>query len=157
MKPSEAAVLLAKIAAFDRRTLGEADAHAWAEVLTAKGVSLADAMLAVTEHYSATRDFAMPADVINRVATIRRARLRAAGTPPIPGGLSWSQEKRWRALWCCVVKDGLAPEDAAERANQAVGVREQVGPARPDRVRALLRGAEGAFRIPEQPGPQDAA
>lgn len=67
--PSDVATLLAFAAAFDRRTLGEADVLAWHTVLA--DVDLDDARQAVSAHYADTRDWIMPADIRQRVRTAR--------------------------------------------------------------------------------------
>jgi hypothetical protein len=75
--------LLALAAAFDRRTVGEADVSAWMSVLG--DLNYADARQALTEHYAEHREFAMPADIRGRVKIIRRDRLSAAhGDAAVP-------------------------------------------------------------------------
>ena len=81
MTKAETATLLAMIAAFDRRTLGEADVEAWHLILT--DLEAGDCAAAVREHYAAKRDWIMPADVRTfalaesrrRQGRIRRAEL----------------------------------------------------------------------------------
>jgi hypothetical protein len=75
--PSEAAQVLAKAAAFDRRTVGEIDARAWAEVLG--HVSLDDALAAVTRHYAGSREWIMPSDVREQVRQIHNDRSPGGG------------------------------------------------------------------------------
>lgn len=69
MKPSEVAELLTFAAAFDRRTVGKADALAWHTVLG--DLDLEQARQAVADHYANSRDWIMPSDIRQRV---RRAR-----------------------------------------------------------------------------------
>jgi hypothetical protein len=71
VKPSEVAQLLAFCAAFDRRTVGEADAMAWHTVLG--HIPYEQAREAVTAHYSNTREWIMPADILQRVRKARAA------------------------------------------------------------------------------------
>ncbi|WP_327047270.1 hypothetical protein OG320_05095 [Microbispora sp. NBC_01189] len=85
MNPSEAAVLLGIAAAFDRRTVGEVDARAWAEALA--DVALDDARAAVVEHYRESARWLMPADVRTRVKAMRRARLEREVLPAPPAEL----------------------------------------------------------------------
>jgi hypothetical protein len=120
MKPSEAAVLLSTIARTDRRTVSETEARSWAELMTEHDVPINDAIDAVKYHFGHSRDYLMPIHVIDRVKDVRRERLQRAGTPPMPGGLTWQQEKDWRILWCANVKDGLAPDAAAIAASEAM-------------------------------------
>jgi hypothetical protein len=75
--PAEVATVLAKCAAYDRRTVGRADVAAWHEILAP--VELVDALPAVTAHYRQTSDWAMPADILDEAQAARRARRRRHG------------------------------------------------------------------------------
>lgn len=77
MTPADAAEVLGVAAAFDRRTVGRADAEAWADTLA--DVRLEDAIQAVKNHYANSREFIYPSDVLAIVKTIRKERVRAAG------------------------------------------------------------------------------
>lgn len=72
MTPAEVARLLSKASAFDQRTIGELDVAAWHEILVR--VDLADALAAVTRHYTETRERLMPADVVRHARSIREDR-----------------------------------------------------------------------------------
>jgi hypothetical protein len=74
MTKAEVARLLAMIAAFDRRTIGEADVEAWHLILA--DLDTNDCANAVRDHYATQRDWIMPADVRN--AAVRTQRKRAA-------------------------------------------------------------------------------
>ena len=63
MNLEEIAAVLAKCAAYDRRTVGASDVLAWHEVL--ERVELADALEAVKRWYSNNRDWIMPSDVLS--------------------------------------------------------------------------------------------
>lgn len=80
MNRAETAQLLAMVQAFDRRTVGESDVLAWADVL--HDIDHADAAQAVRDHYRDSHDWLMPADVRKRVKAIRDDRLRAIPTEP---------------------------------------------------------------------------
>jgi hypothetical protein len=82
VKISETATLLAKCAAYDRRTIGEADIAAWHDALA--NIPFTDASAAVTEHYTRTSQWIGVADVRDGVRRIRAARLRRADTAPPP-------------------------------------------------------------------------
>lgn len=83
MNASEAALLLGMCASFDRRTVGEADARAWALALA--DVTLDDAQQAVAAHYGESREWIMPADVKRLVKAMRRDRLeRSIAEAPAP-------------------------------------------------------------------------
>lgn len=82
MKASDAAVVLATAAAFDRRQVSELDAEAWHAAFAAAGLAdltVEDARAAVVAHYAQTREWLMPADVIGYCKRIRRDRIKAAG------------------------------------------------------------------------------
>jgi hypothetical protein len=74
---SEIARLLAVIAAFDRRTVGDADVLAWHDVLG--DLDFTDADTAAKAHYRDSREFLMPADVRHRVMRLREQRLSTGG------------------------------------------------------------------------------
>ena len=76
MTPGDATRVLTLAASYDQRTIGEADALAWAKALG--DINQDDACDAVTEHYRNETRRLMPADVINGVRRIREARLSAA-------------------------------------------------------------------------------
>lgn len=77
MKLAEVALVLAKAAAYDRRTVGEADARAWHEVLA--DVELVDALQAVAAHYRDSTDWLMPAHLRRLAAQCRDRRQRIEG------------------------------------------------------------------------------
>jgi hypothetical protein len=72
MTPIEVGRVLVKASAFDQRTVGEVDIMAWHEIL--RRVEYADALEAVTRHYTETRERLMPADVIRHARSIREDR-----------------------------------------------------------------------------------
>lgn len=80
MNTADAAELLTLAAAFDRRTIGEADAHAWAAALHDTPLD-DDTRAAVARHYAETSDWLTPAHVRTNRHRIRAERL--GDTPPI--------------------------------------------------------------------------
>lgn len=120
MLPSETATLLAMVAAYDRRTVGQADVAAWHTEL--EPYDLATCTAAVRAHYGESREWLMPGDVVQRVKAIRRDRIpQAAPIPPldpadVAGCIAW--DRAWRA-GCA---DGLTSEAAEARADQALGI-----------------------------------
>lgn len=72
MTPGDVARVLAKAAAFDSRSIGEADVAAWAEVIGR--MDYADCLEAVTLHYSEQTTRIMPADVRKLALGIRDLR-----------------------------------------------------------------------------------
>lgn len=73
MNRSEIAQLLAMAAAYDRRTVGEADVEAWHAALD--DLRWMDARDAVIAHYRGSREWIMPADIREHVRRIRGERL----------------------------------------------------------------------------------
>ena len=79
---TEVVRVLAHVAAYDRRTVGEADVEAWHTALA--DISLTDALHAVDEHYRRSRDWLMPADVRTTARRLRGSRLEHAHRAPHP-------------------------------------------------------------------------
>jgi hypothetical protein len=77
MKHSEISLLFGVMAAYDRRTTGEADVRAWHDVIG--DLDFTDAVQAVKAHYRESSAWVMPADVRARVKKIREERLAAVG------------------------------------------------------------------------------
>lgn len=66
--------VLAKAAAYDRRKVGEADVLAWHEIISRW--DRADALAAVTRHYTETSEWMMPADLVRHIKALREDRRR---------------------------------------------------------------------------------
>ncbi len=79
MNRSETALALGMAAAFDRRTVGEADVAAWHAALG--HLEFDDVKTAIAGHYADTTDWLMPAHVATRVKALRRNRLAAVPDP----------------------------------------------------------------------------
>ena len=88
---SEAAKLLALCAAYDQRTIGDADVLAWHEGLQSpvvRNIDPEEAQEAVIAHYQETTQRVNVADVLKRIKTARADRLgrgipvKQHGTPP---------------------------------------------------------------------------
>lgn len=142
MTPGDAARLLAAAAVFDRRTVGETDAAGWAIALN--GFEFDECRDAIVAHYRAESRWVMPADIISRVLTARRAAKASevAPTPPRAVADRPRAEQRWLAAWraaggitdpveryrAACERSGIEfdPEDVADRVPM------------PGRVRALV-------------------
>lgn len=74
--------LLTVVAAFDRRTVGEADATAWHAAIG--DLPFGDSREAVIAHFRECTDWLMPAHVRNRVKEVRHQRIQDAGIPAPP-------------------------------------------------------------------------
>lgn len=71
MTPADAARLLALAAAYDRRTVGEAEATAWADALD--GLGTTECAEAIRSHYRESTAWLMPAHVRDRVKAKRKS------------------------------------------------------------------------------------
>lgn len=72
MNRAEVAALLTLAAAYDRRTIGEAEVLAWHAIVD--DLSFAEGERALRAHYAETERFAMPSDVRKRAIVERRRR-----------------------------------------------------------------------------------
>lgn len=134
MTPADAAEILGVAAAFDRRTVGRADAEAWADALA--GVRFEDAVAAVKHHYATSREFIYPADVLSVVKAVRAERVRAAGdlTARIPlaivemedGPEQHEAERAWLRETARRIADGELVDDVAPRLQLIRGGEEQI-------------------------------
>lgn len=105
MTPGDVIDVLAKAAAFDQRTVGQADILAWHEIL--HRIDRADALTAVAAHYAESRERLMPADVVRlgRIARLdreRAARIRTSAPLALPSRFEDDEERNLR------VKEGVA-------------------------------------------------
>lgn len=94
MTPDETALVLAKAALVDMRTIGEEDVMAWHEIV--QRVDFHDALRAVARHYGETRDRLMPADLIRHARIIRDERQRLDAKHEVrelPGRYETDQER----------------------------------------------------------------
>lgn len=116
MNVEETGMLLAAAAAFDSRDVGDSDILAWHRLL--HGYRFADAQVALERHYSSSRDWLMPFDVIDGIKTLRAERLRdhirLYGSFVASDGLSPEDELEERRKWHESVADGLAGQKAVE-------------------------------------------
>lgn len=69
--------VLLTIQAFDNRTITEEMTKLWHELL--EPYMLTDCLQAVKDHYTESRDWLMPVDVIGRVKKMRNDRIQAVG------------------------------------------------------------------------------
>jgi len=114
MTPAEAARLLAKIQAYDGRTVGRADVAAWAEAL--HDIEWADASDAVARYFRTFTDWIQPAHVRSLAREVRSARgkRRPIGTSPfLMGQASW--ERKSRFVQMCRDAISAPTEKAPER------------------------------------------
>lgn len=77
MTPAETAKLLAMVQTFDRRNVGESEITGWHAVLA--DLVFEDCRDAVVEYFRSSRDWLMPADVVDGVRRLQLRRIEAAG------------------------------------------------------------------------------
>lgn len=149
MTPAQAATVLALAAAFDNRTVGEANAIAWSEALDER-VALDDAKQIVVDHYARTREWIMPSDINTASAALRRDRLSRMRTPEPPADLSVTDELVWQRVYRAAIGDGFEHDEADARACAELGIvrPEQITSTRP--VLALVE--QTAKAMPRIPG-----
>ncbi|MFE0762596.1 zinc finger domain-containing protein [Streptomyces smyrnaeus] len=122
MTPADAAELLTLAAAFDRRTVGEADARAWAAALHAMPLDQ-DARDAVGRHYAETDRWLTPAHVRAQRAKIRAERVERANVVDDghPDETPAQYLARRRALTRAVADGRIAPQTATQAVGRAPG------------------------------------
>lgn len=125
MTPGDTARVLAKAAAFDQRTVGQADVAAWHEALS--DVDATDALAAVTRHYAANEQRLMPVHVRRIAADLARERHRIA-----------REERERRAIEAEAAERGTVRDRSAEIADMLATLRDRLGPSDP----TVLRRAE---------------
>ena len=135
MTPEQASELLGRIAVIDGRTYTAAHAVMWSELLTldnGEPISLRDAVQA-TMHYHREATYPIkPADIIQRVKAIRRARIGEdpAPIPPVDPNDTVAYLD-WVRAWAKARGDGADPEMAVAVANHQTGITAvTAGPAR---------------------------
>lgn len=112
MNKSQTAKLLGLAAAFDRRTVGEADVEAWHAVLD--NTAYDDAAEVVKAHYRTRRDWIMPVDVLAGVRKIRADRLDRAGPLTPPPDLTPVETVEWLRRTRRAIADGTYTPPALE-------------------------------------------
>ena len=113
MNAKEAGKLIGLMALYDNRKQEDpADVVAWLKV--AGDLRYADCDAAVVAHYRESRERIMPADIRQRVAVIRAARLEAAGPVRIPEELADRplEAREWLQRARRAIADGREPPRA---------------------------------------------
>ncbi|MEU5668974.1 hypothetical protein ABZ749_01125 [Micromonospora sp. NPDC047753] len=125
MNATDIANVLAKAAAFDQRTVGQADILAWHEAL--HDLEAVDALAAVTRHYASSEQRLMPVHVRRIALDLARERHRVA------------REQRERLELEATAADAVTVRDrSAEVADLLATLRDRLGPSDP----SVLRRAE---------------
>lgn len=131
MNRTEVTLLLAKVQSNDRRTVGEIDVLTWLEALDDIDAPLA--MEAVRDHIKRGDGWLTPKMVRDYVRAVHVQRMRDAGPPDYPSGLTQGQERAYRLLWLDAVKRGLPAAEATAASDEELGYqRGQLNPPTPD-------------------------
>jgi hypothetical protein len=97
MSRRDVAKLLTFVAAFDQRTVGEADVAAWFEIATYGRWELPHAQRAVVEHYGSETDRIMPAHITRRLSERRQHFASTFRHEPAPTSvtddIAWEREQ----------------------------------------------------------------
>ena len=102
MTRSETAKLLAFCAAYDQRTIGDADVLAWHEALDSPwvpNIDLDEAQEAVVAYYRETTQRIGVADILKRVKTWRAERIGHQIAPKRQGTPATEEYRRIRGEW----------------------------------------------------------
>ena len=113
MNATQAGKLIGLMALYDNRKADDpADVVAWLKVVG--DLAYRDAEAAVVGHYRESRERIMPADIRQRVAAIRAARLEAAGPVRIPEKLADRplEAREWLQQTRRAIADGQEPPRA---------------------------------------------
>ena len=122
MKISEAAAILTKASSFDKRTVGEADAIAWAEALG--DIRPQDAIAAVVAHFTESSEWLTPSHITKLVRQARRTRIGDTTmiVPPHELGDYPERENAWRRALREALGDGADHAQAIAAANASQGI-----------------------------------
>lgn len=121
MNRAEAALVLAKVQAFDNRTVGETTIEAWAEALA--DTDFKYALAAVTKHYHEETTWMMPAHVTKIVSDYKfrvGVKLKEVGPPDFPPSLNWLEEKEYRVQYQSAILTGSTWDEATDHADRFI-------------------------------------
>jgi hypothetical protein len=104
MTRGEIAYVLALCAAYDRRTIGQADVEAWSRVIG--DLRLVDVRDAIVTHYTRSNDFVMPSDLRTEVRRIRDERLDRTQMPTPPPDMTPAETILWQRDVVRLIADG---------------------------------------------------
>lgn len=134
MTPAEVARVLTKAAAYDRRTVGEAEALAWHQIVG--DLDYADALEAVSRHYAETDRWLMPVHLRDHARRVRLERVEAA---PVCQTCGQSTVGRYHLRHCAGQTAIGAAQDRKADVEQLLA---EVRDALPDTDSAVLRRRE---------------
>ncbi len=118
MNHREVAQVLAKAAAFDRRTVGEADIMAWHEAIG--DLAVEEALAGVTRWYRDRADWLMPSHLREAVRLVRADRRREARIEEAEKRASAAREEPARRRW-----DALPPLERQRLSDLSRGLLER--------------------------------
>lgn len=153
MNASEAAIALGLCAAYDRRTVGEADARAWSEALP--DIRLEDAKTAIVAHYRESREWIMPADITRHVKNLRLSRQAAYGAriPFPPSSVDpdeWWRVQTWDRAFRAAIGNGEDEKGAYAYACKVLDVEPEVEELTARPMTQLIEAAAKATTLPRK-------
>jgi hypothetical protein len=142
-------MLLTVAASFDRRTIADEDAIAWAAALP--DIEMVEARDAVVAHYRESRQWVMPNDILRRVFRRRDENRRAVGTTTVTPPSALADTPRTEAQWIRIYRASVGRGAGHDAAVTEACRRLQVAPdtaalGDPARVRAAIEATTKAMR-----------
>lgn len=137
MTPAETAALLAFAAAFDRRTIGEADVLAWQTVLT--DIHFEPAKQAVTAHYATETRWIMPADIRQRVIANRSDTAADIQGPGLPAAIPDADPDDVHAYLAAVRQQRTRAADGTEKRRPVAELLAGIGRTIPAEAKDIKR------------------
>ncbi len=117
MTPLEVATLLAVIASFDQRTVGESDVIAWREVAIEQRWTLALARRAVIQHHGVEDERIKPSHITRRIEAARKAVVAALPQDDLAPPQELANDPRAEIAWLRDRRDELTSIGLAQWAD----------------------------------------
>lgn len=157
MTPAEVIDLLTLAAAYDRRTVGQADVEAWGAMAAKCGWTAAHARRAVLEHFDRSDRPVMPAH-INQIIDETTRRIRAKFTESITPPRELADDPRaeiaWRRQYTAEYVEHALDAWAAGQAIPELPKPDEIGAGVPAEMRRLIGGTFALPRDVRRPLPR---
>ena len=127
MRIDETTQFISLVSEATRREFSDTEIDIWHQAL--HRYSLSDCTNALYAAMAKSSAYLTPAEIVQRVKTVRDARLAAAGAPTTPPELQDKEDwedytvvyTKWLSAWTDAVLDGAPPQHAQQHALEAVG------------------------------------
>ncbi len=120
MTEDEVIDLLSIVTAYDKRTVGQGELHAWADAARRGRWTFELASEAVKNHYAESADWIMPAHVTQRIKALRSEPPRSGALPAATSGPASGEHRRQVLAWFDNRQAERGPSQAAVRNADAV-------------------------------------